>query len=432
MAAAALLQTLRGCYLPQFVLGGLTRAVGPVILRHAVSAISTAVNQGEKQASVVKAPSLIVPELDAFDGQCPASTSFNVKLAILSSNSSHPVPSSVKLEMPPTYSNTGIEQVEPAVVFALSASFPLYQDICLLHAPSPSIRIPAPASLDFSSTPIRDLTAVSASFPFLTIQDICLLYPRPRIPGLAVPVSASLDVSQEFGPTLVRSPAVPVSAAFPFLSIQDICLLHPRPSMTGHLAPLPASSNISGPPGSTAASAPLSTAQTYFPPVIQLLALGGVIFLFLVFKLWGRYNRIAPGDLALLPPTPSTLPSNPSDSLNWRARNNRHTETIAVVNPPPNASGQVTEQHTAHLEGALTPRSPKYVPPHKRASFDFGGRRPLADVGNNGRAIANHKLRRRLSTQFPSSQEFSHRLHHRASLPLQDNVRSLWAPKATA
>jgi hypothetical protein len=80
--------------------------------------------------------------------------------------------------------------------------------------------------------------------------------------------------------------------------------------------------------------------------------------------------------------------------------------------------------------------SSAYIPPHKRASFDFGARRPFADVGNAGsnrdstwQAKASFQTgrktdhKRRLSSQvllqtpaLLSECDF-HQLGHRPSLP---------------
>ncbi|KAJ6518707.1 hypothetical protein C8R45DRAFT_3254 [Mycena sanguinolenta] len=76
---------------------------------------------------------------------------------------------------------------------------------------------------------------------------------------------------------------------------------------------------------------------------------------------------------------------------------------------------------------AALPARLAYIPPHKRPNFDFAARRPFADVGNSGNDRdwqgqtafrANHK--RRLSSQTPlqtplSSEHDSDRLHRRAS-----------------
>jgi hypothetical protein len=255
--------------------------------------------------------------------------------------------------------------------------------------------------------------------------------------------------------------SLPIPTCLLYLPIQAICPLELIPlsqTLESVLASpvLPSVTvpqTISSTPASTPASSDLPHSMTIpqiigsyllSPPVMFQLAILFVVFIFVTSMHRSRSERIPSNNVDNvgrdpLPPTRvRKLQRKPSDSSNWRTpRNNpfqtEPTETsphTSITSPtiadptgfmPPSEATKPTTPSELHA----APKYATYVPPHKRASFDFGTRRPFADVGNANQAAmadqTNHKHRRHLSSQQPlktpvlPSEPLFHKLHHRAS-----------------
>ncbi|KAF7356685.1 hypothetical protein MVEN_01003100 [Mycena venus] len=389
---ATVMLLVREYYIPQFVLGGLTGAFVPVIFRHAAT-VPTA------------------------------------------------VPKSLE-ELPNMHD-------EPDI-----------------HGDLPNIPTPPTALLDIQPV----LLPVSFHLPFAKIQAIC-------------PVKHEIPVSLP-----MCFPVWPIHMC----AVEPIPPIQPLDSAASFIVPsVTAFKTISSTLDSipTSADFPPSVPITQIigsyllsPPVI--LQLAGLCFVFLfvtsMCRLGWRSVRAVhnnAGDNSNKPPRHSArirkLQRKPSDAPNWRIARNYSLQSEAIPPPPvqsetipncplrplrqrsitsPTIPHPIIAAHTTQPTTSATvppvaplvfspiafpvvpPAAPTYatyVPPHRRASFDYGVRRPLGDVGNGGardrawqaKASFQTDHKRRLFTQIPlstpvlQSEHGFHRLHHRASFP---------------
>ncbi|KAJ7449623.1 hypothetical protein FB451DRAFT_750840 [Mycena latifolia] len=480
---------LRGYYVPQFVLGGLTRAIGPVIFRYAATS-----------ARHVFFKQQVTTSTSHSHAEVPADTSLLTEgsyvqiLAPISALTSVYLPFSVIQaiclldEVPPPMSTpTSFDVQHPAsTIPALTSAYILFsviQAICLFEQDEVSPPISSPILFDIPHTTSSIPAFTSVNTPFSVIQAICHLDQMPQLMSsptwfaiqypvetTSAPTSAYLPFSgiqsicplhhHEVPPTpsaVVQASTqhpdftTKVSATFPFLAMQAMCplyLVQLDPNAT--LAPAPALSVF---PSSVTISQTIGS-YLFSPLVLFQLLVVCLISVIIADMDWWRSERLAKNNLpsALVQPAHNKLRRKPSDAPNWRVPRNNALQTEIIQSPPAAArleTPSITSQPEidylppngvpAHRQAALpadlpaTPKCAPYVPPHRRASFDFGSRRPLAEVGNafsNGRgetapssnppSQTDPKLRRRSSAQFVQSP--AQKLHHRASFPDLDGT----------
>ncbi|KAJ7504478.1 hypothetical protein B0H11DRAFT_519141 [Mycena galericulata] len=261
------------------------------------------------------------------------------------------------------------------------------------------------------------------------------------------------NTAQAGQPTITTIQAL---ACFPVLPIQAICpfdLILFDPTIQTIAPPIQTTA-----PVHTSSVLPPSPSSYLLSPLvlIPLLCLASVI----AAGNWRRTKKWQSSTDKGPVPVPMPVPvsvrqtriptmQKPSDSPNWRIPHSDLLETIQTPAPPTDRRPMIpvalvpaqdssdptpcdsTPKSTTPLRypamPAATPVYATYVPPHKRASGDFGSRRPFAQVVNGvdnrpqTPVQANQKLRRRLSTQLPSlaklPEPLSGKLHHRASFP---------------
>ncbi|KAJ6581404.1 hypothetical protein B0H19DRAFT_1115032 [Mycena capillaripes] len=388
---ATAVNLLRGCYAyaPQIVLGGLTRAVGPVILRYAADAVT-------KHASM--------PSFDEPPGS-QSSTS-------------------------PTLSSNIQSTMSPPVSFHLP--FSVTQAICPLKH-----EVPLPSSTCVLFLPIQSMCrlehevslSLSTHYVVLPIQSISA--PEPIQTQIVASVSASHILT-----SVQTNSSNPVSV--------------PTSSDLPHSVTMP---QIIG-------------SYLLSPPVVFQLAGLSILFILVMNMHRWRSEPITTNNSGEVPrrsPLQSTrirkLQRKPSDSSNWRIPRNNTLRTEATQTAVPPQHRSMTSPTIAHptvdIPGVAAyceatkrttpselppvPTYATYVPPHKRASFDLGTRRPLANVGNGrykgedrGHSLwqadnldqRDRKHRRRPSSQLPQapaqrSEPPSRTLRHRSSCPVE-------------
>ncbi|KAJ7876839.1 hypothetical protein B0H13DRAFT_2054925 [Mycena leptocephala] len=238
--------------------------------------------------------------------------------------------------------------------------------------------------------------------------------------------------------------SLPIPTCILYLPIQAICPLELIP-LSQTLESVLASPTISSTPASTPASSDLPHSMTIpqiigsyllSPPVMFQLAILFVVFIFVTSMHRSRSERVPSNNVDNvgrdpLPPTRvRKLQRKPSDSSNWRTPRNNSFQTEPTETSPHTSITSPTIADPTGFMPRVKPQSPQHPqsftrPPNMQPIFDFGTRRPFADVGNaNQAAVAdqtNHKHRRHLSSQQPlktpvlPSEPLFHKLHHRAS-----------------
>ncbi|KAF8216402.1 hypothetical protein K438DRAFT_1953349 [Mycena galopus ATCC 62051] len=356
----------RETYIPQFVLGGLAGVAGPVILRHVVAtAVPTAVTTFLEQ--------LLGPPRHPFATQAvsPEKPEISVPICFLV------LPIQAMCAIEPILSTQTLRSVPASSALPSVTEVPLPVDLIVL--------------------PIQVVESVQ-------IVDSMQAEPIQPLPTLASVLAASVPPSTIITPTLV---------------------------------PVPTSSN---PPAATIPE--IIGSYLLSPLVILQLACLCSIFIFVTKRrrlVW-RSERIplhnktddldvAPPRSESSPPRTRILQRKPSDAPNWRIPRNgtmkpelvhppiqpetissaprpprqrsvtsptihyppvaRIPPNITATNPtvvselpksPPAASPMVPLTAPTYIPPVVLAAGLAYIPPHRRASFDLGGRRPLADV----------------------------------------------------
>ncbi|KAJ6591666.1 hypothetical protein DFH09DRAFT_1417683 [Mycena vulgaris] len=378
------------------------------------------------ESAEVQFPAPSMPTPAWFDTQCPASTIHAPTSGLEVSNHAEVPATSLlsrrsevqrSMSIPAWFDTQCLASTVPAPT-SVYLPYSVIQVVCPLKRDEPS-----PTSFVQSGTQHLPFTmTVSHCFAFLEILAICPLdlipaNPNPPpVPVLALGVSSVLPIASQ-----TIDPSLPASSI----------LAH---SMT----------------------APQTIDSYLFSPLMlsQLFVVCLALFIVSDMDWWrsGGQSASEPEglpnkDLAAAPAEPirPQLRRKPSDAADWRVPRNHprnsvlETETLQTPTAPPRREYSPStpqtkfdpaHDYTAHREATATPPATPtyatYVPPHRRASFDFGTRRPLAEVGNGvGTPLsskpgfeANPKLRRRSSAQAVLSPTVSHKLNHRTGFPV--------------
>ncbi|KAJ7252711.1 hypothetical protein B0H12DRAFT_1233808 [Mycena haematopus] len=384
---ANVVRLVRGSYVPEVVLGGLTGFLGPLIWRHTATAVPTVTNLLEELLdSLYSASSVATP-------------------AIAFHLAKHQALPPMCFLAPP--------------IQAMCATEPITPDQILRPVPTSRVETQAvPLPADLSVLPVQAM---------YTVEPIQALASVPALPGLS-------------SATVIQTTSIPDSD--------------------------PASSDL---PPSAISSYLLSPAV-----ILQLVGLS-TIFIFVTNRRRLRWrservpliNKTENLFTASRHSAPRKLQRKPSDAPNWRIPRNESLKTGVIPPPlqsetvlsapsprvprqrsftappistvaPPDTIAPITksaipsEVPAASLVSLPAPLT--YIPPHKRASFDSGLRRPFADIGNGGndrdwqtKTAFRTEHKRRLSSQIPlktPSEDDFHRRHHRASLDMRRHVRA--------
>ncbi|KAJ7672671.1 hypothetical protein B0H17DRAFT_182162 [Mycena rosella] len=504
---------LRGYYVPQFVLGGLTRAVGPVILRYATTGASNIFSKQDTSTTfpnsadvpagtplLAEGSNVQFPPSSMLDIQRLASTiapttsvylSFSIQAVCPLEHDEVPSPFSRIVRQHTTMVSISfpflamqvmcpLDPLDPNATLEMPPSWLDIQRSAFMKAPT-SVYLPfsIQAICPLEDPPtfsrvVRPAAKVSPSFPFLALQTMCPLdlvpldsnatlevpptwFDTQRSTSTIAPTTSaylrfqSICLEYEAPPTSSRVVqtgtqhphfATKVSISSPFLAMQVMCpldLVSLDPNANATLAPAPVSSVF---PAHASVSQTIGS-YLFLPIFLSQLFVVCIVAVIVTNMDWWRSGstRLPNKDLPEVDqPTRPKLRRKPSDAPNWRVpRNNTlHSGTTQTTTTAITPQTKLDPAHDARQAqpvalAAATLTYATYVPPHKRrASVDFGTRRPLAEVGNsfaNGRGTALSSktptqtapgLRRRSSTPFvqpPAPQSASHTLHHRASFP---------------
>ncbi|KAJ7155500.1 hypothetical protein C8R43DRAFT_434564 [Mycena crocata] len=381
------IRLLRASYVPQFVLGGLTRIIGPVILRYATSTIpsaGTVLKRVETQTNFSKNAGT-VSFTEPFEPLVPVAT--------IPASIQHPA-SAISAPTADSLNQTG-------------SSLTRHQK------PLPTFLTLISTSVNLADCRLRDrilpvsLQALANSSSFAIVQAI-----RP--------------VDLEYPPS-AQTHALSVQTNAPSVPIHDPSAQIHVPSAQTHMP--------------SAQALPLKTTLSIFSPLViciflALLATSAGVVLNKRIQSWWRVPKknAAEAPVALI--RIQEL-QKPSDCPNWRIP--RDNAQIDPIQSPAASGTSKPVPPLAIVHDCLPPTTPPvlpptiplsnrplyatYVPPHKRTKFNVAARRPLAEVTVVNSFGADHdsgdtpKLRRRLSTQLQSEHTFP-KLRHQATFPV--------------
>ncbi|KAJ7077842.1 hypothetical protein B0H15DRAFT_861142 [Mycena belliarum] len=434
---AGVVDSLRGYYVPQFLLGGLARAVVPAILRYAATSASNVLSNQDDTTTTVRnlAGSFAGSSLPRVppDIQCPIAT---------------PAPQATPVYLPPVIQATCVlgHDQDP---HPMSTPSPLnVEPASAIHLPFSGIQAFPPSQRDREplSLPTSPQIGTSSVSAIPALASVCVPFPLARAAcccnDVLVPTTASSNI--QFPRSVISAPTSAhlsfttiqstrlldldrtasniqhlyftskISHPLSFLELQTICPLGIAPlELDPTLAPAPASPIL---PRSTTISQTIGSYLCSPLVLFQLLLLCLISFVIADMDCWPA-RRLAK-KTSYHESTHVQLRKKPSDALSRTPPNDvLHPEVIQPSTAAASLEIKSIKTKTEVDPPTLETRAPRYVPPHRRASFDFGARRPLAEVGNafnNGRehrsktpADMHPKLRHYSSAQEPMNGLFN-------------------------